>query len=115
MSIDRIGGPPRPPGAVGPSQDALPATGTAAEGFRVDTANPTAPTEDASLLGRLERGEISVDDYVTGRVEEAVAPLAAKLDPQALEFVKETLRDQLASDPVLVELVRRATEGITAR
>lgn len=111
MSIDRIGGPPRPPGAVGPSQDALPAT----EGFRVDSATPTAPTEDASLLGRLERGEISVDDYLSGRVEEAVAPLAAKLDPQALEFVKETLRDQLASDPVLVELVRRATEGIAAR
>jgi hypothetical protein len=113
MSIDRIGGPPRPPGAVGPSQDAQPAA--AADGFRVDTANPTAPTEDASLLGRLERGEISVDDYVTGRVEEAVAPLAAKLDPQSLEFVKETLREQLASDPVLVELVRRATEGIAAR
>jgi len=113
MSIDRIGGPPRPPGAVGPSQDAQPATG--AEAFRVDSANPTAPTEDASLLGRLERGEISVDDYMTGRVEEAVAPLAAKLDPHALEFVKETLRDQLASDPVLIELVRRATVGIAAR
>jgi hypothetical protein len=38
-----------------------------------------------------------------------VGHLEGRLSPEQLEFVKEELRAQLQSDPVLIELVRRAT------
>jgi hypothetical protein len=66
------------------------------------------------LLERLERGELSVDQYLDSRVDEAVAPFQAHLPADKLEFLKSSLRAQLETDPVLVELVRRATEGVAA-
>ncbi|HTU61906.1 MAG TPA: hypothetical protein VMF89_25790 [Polyangiales bacterium] len=107
MSIDGIGGPPRI-GPLNPSSAASPTEGT--EAFRVDADTATAPVEQ-TLIARLERGEISLDAYLDQRVEEAVAPFSAKLDPGALSFMRSSLREQLAEDPVLVELVRRATQG----
>jgi hypothetical protein len=59
----------------------------------------------------LERGEISVDQYLDARVENAVAPLLSRLSPEQLEFVRAELRSSLTTDPVLVELVRKTTSG----
>ena len=40
---------------------------------------------------------------------EATTGAEGALSPVQLDFVREALRDQLAADPVLIELVRRAT------
>jgi hypothetical protein len=63
----------------------------------------------AELLDQVQRGEIRLDAYLDVRVANAVGHLEGKLSPEQLEFVKEELREQLRSDPVLIELVRRAT------
>jgi len=63
----------------------------------------------AELLEQVQRGEIRLDAYLDVRVADAVGHLEGKLSPEQLEFVKEELREQLRSDPVLIELVRRAT------
>jgi hypothetical protein len=101
MGIDGIGKPP-PIGPTGPPA-APSATGGAFE------VGATAPTRQSGDLARLERGEIGLDVYLDGRVEEATRHLANRLSPEQLDFVRQTLRSELTSDPVLVELVRRAT------
>jgi hypothetical protein len=103
MGIDGIGKAPplAPPGGTDPTA----ASGSGGE-FRVGEAAPAAA---ASPLSRLERGELGLEQYLDARVAEATAHLAGRVSAEQLEFVKQTLRVELSSDPVLVELVRRAT------
>ena len=61
------------------------------------------------LIGLLKDEFGRLDAYLDIRVADAVGHLEGKLSPEQLEFVKEELREQLRSDPVLIELVRRAT------
>jgi hypothetical protein len=108
MSIDGIGRPPKPPNDVGAAH-APSAVGAPRESFQLE---PTAGTDAVNAkgpLGQLERGEIGLDQYLDARVEAAVAPLIERLNPESLAFLKSSLRAELATDPVLVELVRRAT------
>jgi hypothetical protein len=109
MGIDGIG---KPPGASIGSLGGV-AGGEApraAEPFAVDRATPAAPSERISAaLSSLQRGELSLDQYLDGRVSEATNHLAGKISPEQLDFVKQSLREQLATDPVLVELVQRTT------
>jgi hypothetical protein len=110
MGIDGIGKPPGTP----PAPDLAGVSGPRGEAFRVgETASPEAPAS-SETLGRLERGEIDLDGYLDERVADAVLHLADKLAPQQLDFVKQTLREQLATDPVLVELVKRAAGAAPA-
>jgi hypothetical protein len=106
MPIDGIGKPPSipPPGGTPATSGPGPAGGT--EGFRVGA---TSAPSVASDLARLERGEIGLDAYLDARVGEATRHLEGRLGPAELDFVRTTLRAELESDPVLVELVRRAT------
>jgi hypothetical protein len=103
MGIDGIGKAPpiAPPGGSEPPG----AAGSGGE-FRVGEAAAPAP---AGELARLSRGEIGLDQYLDARVAEATAHLAGRVNAEQLEFVKQTLRVELSSDPVLVELLRRAT------
>jgi hypothetical protein len=105
MGIDGIGkpAPPKIGGAEGGSSVGSRDT------FQVDGPTEAAAPAGSEALGRLQKGEISVDEYLEGRIEDAVGHLTAQLSPQQLEFVKETLREQLSHDPVLTELVRRTT------
>ncbi|MFZ5896482.1 MAG: hypothetical protein ACOY0T_35840 [Myxococcota bacterium] len=108
MSIDGIGRPPGGPGGVGPLSG--PASPSASgETFRVESGEAPSASSGSSLLDRLSSGEISVEQYLDARVEEAVAPLVSKLPADAVEHIKSSLRADLETDPVLVELVRRAT------
>ena len=112
MGIDGIGKPPA--GTPGVSPGAASGVGSAGgasptETFSVKAAAPSQGPAPSEALQQLERGEISLDQYLDVRVNEAVSHLAQKLAPEQLEFVRGTLREQLSSDPVLVELVRRAT------
>lgn len=114
MSIDGIGRPPRPPGGVGPADGPLPAAGTE-KTFQLErSAEAQAASPSSGPLARLEKGEISVEQYLDARVEDAVAPLASRLAPEQLEFVKSSLRAELATDPVLVELLQRVTGAVPA-
>jgi hypothetical protein len=60
-------------------------------------------------LQRLKRGEISIDDYLDERTEKALDHVRGKVPSEVLATVRSTLREQIRTDPVLVELVRRAT------
>ncbi len=75
---------------------------------------PAAPRSLAGTVGspalqKLERGEINIEEYLDTRVAEAVRHLEGRVSPTQVDFVKKTLREELSSDPVLVELVRRTT------
>jgi hypothetical protein len=114
MAIDGIGKPPTPP-SVGPSG----ATGIEpkkAEAFAVGQPSAIAPPSNVSpALEALRSGQLSLEQYLDQRVDQAVAHLANKLAPAELAFVKQSLRDQLETDPVLVELVQRTTAGLSAK
>ena len=106
MSIDGIG----KPGGIAPGAPATPAA-PAQSSFVVGSAAapPTATAAGSDAFAALERGELTVEQYLDARVEGAVAPLVAKLSPEQLEFVRAELRSALETDPVLVELVRQST------
>ena len=79
------------------------------------STSPSAPAvgvDSSPLLQRLDAGTLSVDEYLDLQVNEAVAHLEGKLPANQLQFVRESLREQLSEDPVLVELVRRTTAGV---
>jgi hypothetical protein len=109
MGIDGIG---KPPGAGGPVPPVGPSPAApTGESFKVDKPSATEGAQATDALARLERGEIGVDAYLDARVTDAVQHLAGKLSSEQLEFVKSSLKEQLRTDPVLTELVRRATGG----
>jgi len=110
MSIDGIGKRGGVTGATAPGAE--PARGAFGVGGAEAAAPLTAAGSDAFLA--LERGELSVEQYLDARVEVAVAPLVSKLSPEQLEFVRGELRTSLETDPVLVELVQKTT-GTTSR
>jgi hypothetical protein len=113
MGIDGIGKPPGASiGGVGgvPGGDAAATRPT--EAFALDSglsAGAAAPSRISAALSSLQRGELSLDQYLDSRVGEATGHLIGKISPDQLEFVKQSLREQLATDPVLVELVQRTT------
>ena len=63
-----------------------------------------------NLTKRLRAGEIDVNGYVDLKVDEATRDLHG-LSPAELGDIKQMLREQLASDPGLVDLVRTASGG----
>lgn len=110
MGIDGI----NRPGGTPPNVEtggAAGADGDFKANLETSTSAPAASATSSSALQRLDAGEISVDEYLDLQVNEAVAHLEGKLPPSQLQFVRESLREQLTEDPVLVELVRRATLG----
>lgn len=110
MSIDGI----HKPGGTTPKLEtggAAGADGDFKANLETAPGAATASSAASSALQRLDAGHISVDEYLDLQVNEAVAHLEGKLPPNQLEFVRESLREQLTEDPVLVELVRRTTLG----
>lgn len=107
MGIDGIGKGGDVP-KVAPSSGATSVKGVEGERFELSTEG-VEQTQGAGLLEQVQRGEVGLDAYLDVRVNDAVGHLEGRLSPEQLEFVKEELRAQLQSDPVLIELVRRAT------
>ena len=109
MSVDGIGRPP--PGGIDPAGGAVaPGHG---EGFNVEPAVEPG-LEPPALLDRVQSGELSVEQYLEQRVSEALSPWSGRLSAAELDFVRSSLRAELETDPVLVELARRATSGAGA-
>ncbi|MEY4549491.1 MAG: hypothetical protein RL685_5686 [Pseudomonadota bacterium] len=107
MGIDGIGKGGDTP-KVDPSSGATSVKGIEGERFELSTEG-VEQAQGAGLLEQVQRGEVGLDAYLDVRVNDAVGHLEGRLSPEQLEFVKEELRAQLQSDPVLIELVRRAT------
>ena len=114
MAIDRIGkGGAAAPPEVGGADKASKADKSSAvdKPFSVDRAREAAPvdaTQAASPLAQLKSGAIDVERYLDLKVDAATASLEG-MPAAALAEVKKMLRDQLASDPVLVDMVKSAT------
>jgi hypothetical protein len=73
----------------------------------------SASGKASEALQRLDAGVISLEEYLELQVTEAVSHLEGKLPADQLDFVRDSLKSQLAEDPVLVELVRRTTGSST--
>lgn len=106
MSIDRIGKPPapiRPPASEAPRPGGAFEIGSAGRAGAASAAGAASPE-----LERLLRGELDRAGYIEARVEAAIEPLRGRVAAEQLEAVRETLVEQMETDPVLVELLRQA-------
>lgn len=112
MGIDGIGrGGGKPVSGVGAADAPGAAPEVAGVAAPEATAAPGASEAVAGTgpLARLQRGEIGLTEYLDLRVADAVAPYVGKLPAAQLDVIRDTLRDAMVSDPVVQELVRRAT------
>jgi hypothetical protein len=122
MGIDGIGGKPPgglPPGGVGgpgasrPSEASRPfevhteKTEGARKSEAPKSSEGVAPAA-SSPLDRLRAGQLDVRGYLDAKVDEATAHLHG-MRAEDLDGIKRMLRDKLANDPALADLVRRAT------
>jgi hypothetical protein len=111
MGIDRIGkgGGIAPTGAGNVSGSSP--TGPTQETFKVAR---TAPTEAASnaALDRVRSGEMTINQYLDHQVDQATSHLSGKLSVEQMDFIRQSLREQLSSDPALVDLVKGATGAV---
>jgi hypothetical protein len=89
------------PGAAVPAEPGPAETGAA----RVGAA---APSE---ALGALRSGAIDLDGYLDRKVDEATAHLGP-LPAADLVRLRAALRERLATDPTLVDLVKSATGSL---
>ena len=113
MAIDRIGkGGGVPPA---PETGGVEKKGAVEKTFHVDRSDATKATQAteatnaASPLARLRAGEIDVHGYIDLKVDEATKALPPGLSPAEMDEIKKVLRDQMATDPGLADLVRTAT------
>lgn|GEM_PF-3170228 len=77
-----------------------------AVGGDAESAMGAAVSESSA---RLERGELTIDEYLDVLVSNSVAQVQGKLSTDRIAWLRGMLRDQLTSDPVLRERVRQAT------
>ncbi len=69
----------------------------------------SAPTIDGPLISQLQSGRLTKDQYLDIRAEQAVHHLVGKIPDEKVGIIRETLREQLDTDPLLMAMVRRAT------
>lgn len=111
MGIDRIG---KGGGAPPPDLDKVGKTGAVDKPFSAERADrtkeaaPVDPTQAASPLAQLKSGAIDLDRYLDLKVDEATKALDG-MPASDIADIKRSLREQLATDPLLVDLVKSAT------
>ncbi len=71
---------------------------------------PDAAEGPSSLLALLRAGQIDVETFIERKIDAATAHLRG-LSAGELEQVRALLREQIAEEPELQELVRRASGG----
>lgn len=116
MPIDPIGkkGPAGITGTPGP-EPAAPRRAAGTEPFRPVTpgAPPTPVRTDPTALDRLRNGSVSFEGYLDLKVDEATARLGP-MSTVELQAVRRALRERLATDPTLVDLVKTSTGRVPA-
>jgi hypothetical protein len=80
----------------------MPAQGKSATAERSQSGGSAA-------LDRLRRGEITLDAYLDFRADESVKALEGSLPADRLRMIRDTMREQLATDPVLLAMIRGVT------
>jgi hypothetical protein len=60
-------------------------------------------------LEKFRAGELTLEQYLDERVEKSLAHIKGKVTANVLAQVRETVRESLRTDPVLVESVRQTT------
>lgn len=114
MGIDRIGKGGAPPAPEVGGADKATKTGAVDKPFSVERADrtkeaaPVDAAQAASPLAQLKSGAIDVEKYLDLKVDEATKALDG-MPASQLGEIKKILRDQLASDPMLIDLVKSAT------
>ena len=63
----------------------------------------------SEALRKLRNGEIGIEEYLDIRADAAVVHLTALLSASDIKTIRDTIRAQLTTDPVLIDLIRRAT------
>ena len=66
-------------------------------------------TGGSEALERLRRGEITLDDYLDFRADESVKTLKGVVSDAKLRILRDTNRELIETDPVLVAMIRRIT------
>lgn len=66
-------------------------------------------SRDSEELEALNRGDITLDEYLDRKVDRALGHWQSRMSPVKLAALREAIRVQLATHPVSAELVRRAT------
>ena len=126
--VDRIGkgGPPLPPAGPtgpagaketgktfdvhkpGPAARAPEEGATSAQATQATRAAEVSATTGPTALEQLKAGRIDLDGYLDLKVQEATAHLHG-LSPVQLDDIRSMLRDRMATDPALADLVKQAT------
>lgn len=63
----------------------------------------------SEALQKLQRGELSLSEYLDSRIEAALARLGRLVTEEERELLREVLREEAVLDPVVQEYLRRAT------
>ena len=63
----------------------------------------------SEMLCRFERHEITLGQYLDHCAEEAVAHLKGLVNRERLQFIKEMIRDQMTTDPVMIRYIEQTT------
>lgn len=71
----------------------------------------TADVTGSAPLDQLRAGTIDVNGYLDRKVDEATHALHG-LPKHELDVIRHTLRQQLSTDPGLIELVQKATGAL---
>lgn len=69
-------------------------------------------SEEEELLRKLRDGEIDPGSYYDSVVELSLAHLRGQLTAEKLEIVRERMREEIETNPVLVKMVRDAMRGL---
>ena len=73
------------------------------------TALAEAPlSEQEELARKLRAGEINLEEYYDATVELGLAHLRDRVTPEQLEVVRERMREEVETNPILVKMVRDA-------
>jgi hypothetical protein len=112
MAVDGVGKPPIP-GVSGPAASISNSERPAKAEFHIESPGGLSPTAKVSsvssdLLDRVEAGQITQQQYLDIKSEQAVAHLVGHLPTEQIELIRATLRDQLSNDPLFERLVRQA-------
>jgi hypothetical protein len=112
MGIDRIGkgggvAPPIPTSRVSTERLGQPSATEAARTFRPE-ASANVATAQVTPLDRFRSGEIDINGYLDLKVELATLHLEG-LSVSEMTAVRKMLREHLATDPALADLVQHAT------
>ena len=116
MGIDGIGkgGVPPPATGIDRSSPSAAEVGSPAAEFKVGKASASdAPA--AASLDQVRSGAISIAQYLDLKVDEATSHLAQRVSAEQFSFIRQSLREQLSSDPALVDLVKAATGQLPPR